>query len=386
MAHIVAGLALLLAGPGCSGTGFRERPDAGRDAPIPVDAATGACPGAVFTELLPDTDEVDGDLALAIHRPSGALHVAFRRGAAGGRGARYSSHEGASWRTESIKEGAFGQYTSLALTAAGAPHVVLGDQQNGGLLHAWRESGGWRTERVTGATDRETALAIDGAGRLHLVAAEIVLGGDDRVLYLRRDGAGWKTLATIALAPDLRGRPALALAQGGKQIHVSYGLGTGQLYYRTGDTTGTFAPPVEIAAGITVPGSRMALDRGGTLHVLFARDDVHDLLHSTRTGPSSFAKEARLAEVSAVAGSVPGRFSAIVQGGQGPLWVVFAGDTNKLTVMHRAGAAWSTPQVLGACCGTQLAADVDGEGALHVAHWDTAQRKVRHTKICPPAN
>jgi hypothetical protein len=129
----------------------------------------------------------------------------------------YASRGGASWSLERVVEGGeAGEFSSLAFDAQGRPHVAF-SRQNGDVLYAVREAGGWAIEKVAGERfPAGPSLALDDRGVPHLAFAN-----REGIRYAVRGSNGWQVQnvaiaatrpfgSRVSLALDPKGTPHIA--------------------------------------------------------------------------------------------------------------------------------------------------------------------------------
>ena len=112
----------------------------------------------------------------------------------------FAALEGQEWRLETVlSEGDAGKFSSLAFDAAGRPHISFfeqGSETAGRILYAVRDGGGWTIEEIgtleqvllgMNGARRNSSLALDAAGVPHVAFS------DQGVLrYAVRSESGWK--------------------------------------------------------------------------------------------------------------------------------------------------------------------------------------------------
>ncbi len=168
-----------------------------------------------------------GNRSLALDA-AGAPHIAY-----GGDALYYASREGSSWQVEIVDEAPgkrSGSYASLALDAAGRPHISYGAEcQDGGsycgqLRYAHYDGAAWQIETVDSSVKLSsyTSLALDAAGRPRISYSLYADGPyPAQVKYAHYDGASWQ-IETVdevggsapALVLDTADRPHIAFYTG----------------------------------------------------------------------------------------------------------------------------------------------------------------------------
>jgi hypothetical protein len=140
---------------------------------------------------------------------------------------KYAQYDGATWQIAVVDSAGYYGTTSLALDAAGRPHISY--YSSTGLRYAYNDNTGWQiqtldTTEYAGACN---SLALDAAGRPHIA---YTTGQYDPVLhYAWYDGATWQK--EVILSGTSGGSPALALDAAGRP-HIAYhNWTTGNLDY-----------------------------------------------------------------------------------------------------------------------------------------------------------
>ncbi len=145
----------------------------------------------------------------------------------------YVRRSGGDWITERL--GVSGSRPSLALGPDNTPHLIWisreGSEAWGRLYYSARSRGGWVHQLLDpeAHVSGDTALAVDGAGQVHLAYLDWL---DNMVKYALGSGDGWAltTLANNAdrdqgldLALDSQGRPHVVYTATGPVSMVKYG-------------------------------------------------------------------------------------------------------------------------------------------------------------------
>jgi len=184
---------------------------------------------------------------------------------------KYAHFDGSAWITETVDgNGGMGS-TSLALDAAGWPHISYcrsGPGSTENLSYAHFDGSAWLTETVasTDSVGVYNSLALDAANRPHisymhweLNAADLRYTSFDGNAWLNEtiDGTGWVGLYT-SLALDAVGRP-----------HIGYlDWGNGVLKYAHFSGTTWITETVD-NAGLVGEYASLALDAEGRPHISY---------------------------------------------------------------------------------------------------------------------
>ena len=306
----------------------------------------------------------------------GRPHVAFRDVVAFFKtDVLYATWDGAAWQVETVdtKIDAYPLETSLALDAAGIPHVGYGAGDSGvpsQLKHAYRDVGGWEIEVVdTAEYIQSAALALDAAGRPHL-AYSTVTGNDNQVRYAHWDGLQWQ-LSTVAATSGYEAMPyGLALAfDGGGLAHFAYFLRSeAGLRHAYGTPGGWQFETVESGlGGMTIQdASALAVDGTGRVHAFYLLGDYSLLRYAVRDGGGWQAAQ------TVAQGGDPGRYASLALDAQGYPHVAYV-DEGRAQVRYAFwdGSGWQHQVVdQGAWAGlfNHTSLVLDGTGRPHIAY------------------
>jgi hypothetical protein len=112
---------------------------------------------------------------------------------------KYAAFDGAAWQITSVDdEMATGWFPSLALDSRGEPHVAY-HHAHDKLVYAHFYGGSWHVQTVDSGGDvgEHAALAVDPANRPHIAYADETANS---VKYARRAGANWQIMTVVSLA------------------------------------------------------------------------------------------------------------------------------------------------------------------------------------------
>ena len=178
--------------------------------------------GTLFNSTLVESiGDVGRSASLALEPGTNWPRIAYYNATEGS--LRFTSWDGANWSFETVDGGGVGRYASLALGPTGEPHVAYYDSVNSTVKHAAKIGPTWVSEvvdvvgdpafAVVGGIDaRPISIAVDAAGMPH-VAYYDATAGDLR--YATTVAGSW-TPQTVDGSGDVGRYPSLAFAPSGR--------------------------------------------------------------------------------------------------------------------------------------------------------------------------
>jgi hypothetical protein len=193
---------------------------------------------------------------------------------------KYAYKDGSGWHTEVVDAGDWvGTFTSIALDASGHPHISYAETSDGLLKYARQDSAGWHTYVVDWLWGAYTSLALDSDGYAHISYV-----GDSRTLkYAHADGVGWQ-IETVDGPDDIEGYTSLVL-DGSERPHISYRDWTNKdLMYVYKDLAGWHTGRVD---SVEVVGeySSLFLDASDNPHISYYDGTFSDLNYAHGVNP-----------------------------------------------------------------------------------------------------
>lgn len=219
--------------------------------------------------------------------------------------------------------GETGRYPSVAAEPSGVVHIAYYDVTNRQLKHAHRPAAGaWQIDVIEqlpiGQTFEDPALALDGAGTLHLIYAKVFANNNSDLLFRqRRSGGGWSAPVVVtsggragrdgslAVGPsgslhasshrylsgsnndiEYQQRSPVGVWQRAELVSRGYGRSsidvdangvvrvalinsTGELAFRKRLANGVWDPPEIVASNFQPSAPSLAVDGPGVVHVAF---------------------------------------------------------------------------------------------------------------------
>jgi len=291
---------------------------------------------------------------------------------------KYARRNGAAWEITVLETVRWwGGYTSIAVDNRDRPHVTYGGPPVG-IRYARATSGAggaWEIESVPGG-GWFTSLALDAADQPHMVYFDTA---GRRLVYGRRDAAGWRLQAVDRLA-DVGSFTALALDAAGALAAAYYEAGHGDLRFarqsgsqwqiETVDSGAAAAGNGVGAEGDVGQYASLACDPAGACWISYYDATSGDLkaAHRQMAGPWQVETVDSGAAVGLGTADV-GRYTAIALDAAGAPWISYYDATNgNLKLAHRnVDARWSVETVdSGAVDGIGVDA-IDGDVGRHTA-------------------
>jgi len=147
---------------------------------------------------------------------------------------RYAWFDGGSWYTQTVDGQEAAAACSLALDGAGQPRIVY--TVNRIVHYAWRDAGVWHTLAVDAGTTWNgcNSLALDAAGRPHISYYD---DGNDDLRHAWFNGTGWAT-DTVDSPGQMGGRSSIAMDCQGRPRIAYLDRTCGDLRYAAASTPG----------------------------------------------------------------------------------------------------------------------------------------------------
>jgi hypothetical protein len=188
----------------------------------------------------------------------------------------YAVSAGNTWAVTRVASD--GNWPVLAYGPGGSPFVVLNDEcgthGDAGLYVGELRAAGnsFRLEPIPGTSPAESTarnLAVDSAGRLHLLYFRYDNNYDEQIVYAVRRNNGW----TRPVEP-MPGRSAywMTVSDDGEAHFLGDSFDSG-LWHAVGSPTEIHAEPIATAPQVDYRGQAIALDSDGRPHVLYTTGD-----------------------------------------------------------------------------------------------------------------
>jgi PKD repeat protein len=267
-----------------------------------------------------------------------------------------AADSGPLWNITTVDQNA-GKSTSIAVDSAGRPHIVYVDPDRGALLYAWNDGTEWLIDTVDDDVpgDQATAIALDSTNRPHIAYTDMERGLLKYATSWDKATVGQVTPGCVALALDATGDPYIVYGptKGGNPDHGLFIVAChdgvwGSPYAIDPDAYCTWC---SLAIDTERNGFHIAYTNGESCMVRYAWADENGW--HTRNIDDAY-----------------GISGAIALDSAGMPHIVYTGDAGALRYAWHDGAGWSETTVDTKAMYVSLA--IDREDTAHIASCDGA--------------
>ncbi len=308
---------------------------------------------------------------------------------------RYVQWDGASWqglgaggRTVDATNNV-GQYTSLALDAAGAPHVSYYAVTGGNLKYAAWSGAAWAAVTVDTGGSKDvgsySSLALDADGRPHISYVEEHSTSQHYVDYASYSGSSWTDGTRVDPVHNyVAGYTSLALDAGGDPRVAYHIADSGDLVYTAYDGGWPASPTTVASAGDVGQYASLVLDASGYAHVSYYDATNGDLnyVYYDGSGWRDLGGSPAVDSTDDV-----GLYTSLALDANGYLSISYYDQTNNdLKYACWDGAAWHTTSVdTAGDVGLFTSLALDADGVPHISYYDAANGDLKIRRRHPRA-
>ncbi|HPQ68616.1 MAG TPA: hypothetical protein PKW95_05775 [bacterium] len=355
------------------------------------------------TEVVDEDGDVGHYSAIAVDG-DGHVHIAYNKEVSRTSiGVRYATDAGGSWSAENIDSGQdVGSFPALALDADGAPCLTYNGADE--IMLACADEKGWTSQALPDsyANQRDSGLAFDSAGDLHVIYLST-----DTPDKLRHAYGVPGSLTDESVVGTLNVGDTLAMAVDADEVvhftYYNYSL-AGVMYGNNAAKDWTVAnigsgTPVFIAAndvddavislgglgvfrqagegwsqqyfdrGFTVEDVALAADAGGNLHAVYFDSSFQALTYARQSG-SDWTTEV----IEEALGNNVENIDLVLDGDDKAHITFYNGLTTHLGYATNVSGAWVLSDIDDAdFVGRDNSLAIGADGALHVSYSDDAQ-------------
>lgn len=243
----------------------------------------------------------------------------------------YAHRDTGAWQVASIdpKDGYAHVGTSIAVTAAGTPVVAYTGGYAVGIARrtgaTWTYETAYRNSTGYGPAIAGRSLALDRAGRPHVVEAQVQCGVpkgcDSSLVHIFWDGAAWRSEHIRDATGNRYSAPSLAI-DSGDGLHVAWvGYYDAALYYAE-KTTGPWSSGAVRPDGSCCDTAYVAVDPAGAPYIAYeTKDGAYAVARRAMGAWSSGARHPDVSQVGDLAFGATPSFHYLVRDKAGALLV-----------------------------------------------------------------
>ncbi|MBN1425715.1 hypothetical protein JXA88_14265 [Candidatus Fermentibacteria bacterium] len=196
---------------------------------------------------------------------------------------KYAYEDGGGWHTETFDDASMvGDRNSIALDSNGRPHVVYVPFATVELLkYAWRDESAWHIEVIEPGQFQDASIAVDAAGIPHVC---FTAWENSALVYARRIDGAWHK-ETVEEGVSMLSSPSITLDVAGFP-HIGYSRTTPHLdlRYAFKDGLGWHLLTAD-PDGYSMWSTDVALDDFGIPHMCYYRPNMEDLIYVRMVPP-----------------------------------------------------------------------------------------------------
>lgn len=247
-------------------------------------AWVGLVSAAIWTvEEIEATRVFDDFYSRAIAIDGGTTHLVY-----GGKNLYYASSNGSNWSTEIIDSSdGVGRFAALAIDGAGKLHVSYFDDIHDDLKYATNVSGSWVIDTIDALGDvgRYTSIAIDSSNNIHISYFD---GSNSQLKYITNSSGHW--VAETADNISGVGQYSSIAVDASNKAYISYLDASNSDLKLANNTTGSWSNETIDSVGDVGMYSAIAIDNTSNIHISYF-DDSNDHLKYAHGTPGSWAFE-----------------------------------------------------------------------------------------------